>query len=62
MKKQASKEISDSVRGEEKKRNKKYAKLLGIQTPVDLQKTFFDRLFEKRSEVWSEYDTFEILF
>lgn len=62
MKRQASKEIPDSVRGEEEERNKKHAKLLGIQTQVDLQETLLTRLYEKRSEVLSEYGTFETLF
>ncbi|MCJ1345967.1 hypothetical protein MMC31_004177 [Peltigera leucophlebia] len=62
MKRQASKEIPDSVRGEEEERSKKHAKLLGIQTQVNLQENVLTRLYEKRSEVWSEYGDFDTLF
>lgn len=61
MKRQASKEIPDSVRVEEGERNKKHAKLLGIQTQVNLQENDLTKLYEKRSEVWSEYGNFETL-
>lgn len=47
MKRQASKEIPDSVRGEEEERSKKHAKLLGIQTQVNLQENVLTRLYEK---------------
>lgn len=62
MKRKASKEIPDIVRGEEEERSKKHAKLLGIQKQVDLQENLLTRLYEKRSEVWSEYGNFETLF
>lgn len=62
MKRQASKEIPDSVRGEEEERNKKHAKLLGIQTQANSQENVLTRLYERRSEVWSEYEDFETLF
>lgn len=62
MKRQASKETPDSVKGEEEERHKKHAKLLGIQTQVNVQESLLIRLYEKRSEVWSEYGTFETLF
>lgn len=61
MKRQASRERPDSVKGEEEKRGKKRAKVLGIQTQVNLQENVLTRLQEQRSEAWSQYASFENL-
>lgn len=62
MKRQALREIPDSVKGEEEERGRKYAKLLGIQTQVNLQENVLNRLYEKRSQAWSQYGDFDTLF
>lgn len=62
MKRQASREIPDSVKGEEEERGKKREKVLGIQTQVHLQENVLTRLYEKRPEAWSQYGSFETLF
>lgn len=62
MKRQASREIPDSVKGEEEERGRKHAKLLGIQTQVNFQENVLNRLYEKRSEAWLQYGDFDTLF
>ncbi len=50
------------MRGKKEEKNKKHAKLLGIYIQIDLQKILFTKLYKKRSEIWSQYNTFEIIF
>lgn len=52
IKKQASREIPNSVKGEKVEKGRKYIKQLSIQIQVNLQENILIRPYEKRSKAW----------